>query len=158
MSGAPSERLEIGRIGRPHGVHGEVMVTLVTDRSERIAPGARWWVADRETVVEAVRPHQGRYIVRLSGVDDRGVAATLTGTRIYATPLASDADTLWVHELIGSNVVRPDGQALGRVEAVEANPAHDLLVLTGGALVPMVFVVEHSPGRVVIDPPEGLVD
>jgi len=40
---------------------------------------------------------------------------------------------------------------------VEANPAHDLLVLDGGGLVPMVFVVEHAEGRVVIDPPEGLL-
>jgi 16S rRNA processing protein RimM len=42
--------------------------------------------------------------------------------------------------------------------SVEANPAHDLLVLESGALVPMVFVVEQSEGRVVIDPPEGLLD
>jgi hypothetical protein len=44
------------------------------------------------------------------------------------------------------------------VEAVEANPASDLLVLAGGTLVPVAFVVEQSPDRVVIDPPEGLLD
>ena len=52
-------------------------------------------------------------------------------------------------------------RALGRrpgVLAVEANPAHDLLVLEGGGLVPMVFVVEHEGDRVVIDPPDGLLD
>ena len=42
--------------------------------------------------------------------------------------------------------------------AVEANPAHDLLVLDSGALVPMVFVVEQRDGVVVIDPPDGLFD
>jgi 16S rRNA processing protein RimM len=47
---------------------------------------------------------------------------------------------------------------MGRVTAVEANPAHDLLVLDGGALVPMVFVVEQRDGVVVIDPPDGLFD
>jgi 16S rRNA processing protein RimM len=47
---------------------------------------------------------------------------------------------------------------LGRVAAIEANPAHDLLVLEGGALVPIVFVVSSEPGTVVIDPPEGLFD
>jgi len=47
---------------------------------------------------------------------------------------------------------------VGRVVSVEANPAHDLLVLDGGALVPMVFVVEQRDGVVVIDPPEGLFD
>jgi 16S rRNA processing protein RimM len=44
------------------------------------------------------------------------------------------------------------------VVAVEANPAHDLLVLDDGALVPVVFVVEHTPGRVVVDPPAGLLE
>ena len=47
---------------------------------------------------------------------------------------------------------------LGRVAAVEANPASDLLVLESGALVPMVFVVEAAAGRVVVDPPAGLLD
>jgi len=157
MSGAPAERLEIGRIGRPHGVRGEVMVTLTTDRAERVAPGTQWWVDDREMVVEASRPHQGRYIVRLSGLDDRGAAAALTGTRVYAAPMASEPDTLWVHELIGASVVGRDGRDYGRVAAVEANPAHDLLVLGDGGLVPVVFVVEHTRGRVIIDPPEGLL-
>ena len=157
MSGAPAERLEIGRIGRPHGVRGEVMVTLTTDRAERVAPGTQWWVDDREMVVEASRPHQGRYIVRLSGLDDRDAAAALTGTRVYAAPMASEPDTLWVHELIGASVVGRDGRDYGRVAAVEANPAHDLLVLGDGGLVPVVFVVEHTRGRVIIDPPEGLL-
>ena len=50
------------------------------------------------------------------------------------------------------------GVTVGRVVAVEANPAHDLLVLDGGALVPMVFVVSTEPGVVLIDPPDGLFD
>ena len=66
---------------------------------------------------------------------------------------------MWVHELIGAEVRDRAGRALGRVVAVEANPAHDLLVLDGGALVPMVFVVEHDATvRVVVDLPDGLLD
>lgn len=162
MTGAPAGYLEIGRLGRPHGLRGELMVSLTTDRTERVAPGSTWWVAGGEVTVEACRPHQGRYRVKLSGIDDRDAAATLTGVHVYAAPLsgavADDVDVVWVHEVIGAEVVDRDGRSHGRVEAVEANPAHDLLVLEGGALVPMVFVVEQAPGRLVIDPPEGLLD
>jgi 16S rRNA processing protein RimM len=82
---------------------------------------------------------------------------------LAAEPLAADAGELtdgefWVHELVGSRVVDRAGVGRGSVIAVEANPAHDLLVLDGGALVPMVFVVEQRDGEVVIDPPDGLFD
>ena len=52
----------------------------------------------------------------------------------------------------------PSGARIGVVDAVQANPAHDLLVLDSGALVPMVFVVDHEPGVVVVDLPDGLLD
>ena len=82
MAGAPPEYLEIARLGRPHGLRGELMVSLTTDRSERVAVGSRWWVADEERTVEAARPHQGRFLVKLSGVDDRNAATALTGVRV----------------------------------------------------------------------------
>jgi 16S rRNA processing protein RimM len=65
---------------------------------------------------------------------------------------------LWVHEVIGAEVRDRAGARIGRVDAVQANPAHDLLVLDTGALVPMVFVVEHAPGVVVVDLPDGLLE
>ena len=154
-----SERLEIGRIGRPHGLRGDVMVTLTTNVAERVAVGTTWWVGAREVTVEASNPHQGRHRVHLSGVDDRDAAAALTGARVFALRVDDAPDgEVWVHEVIGASVVDRAGRAHGRVVAVEANPAHDLLVLDGGGLVPMVFVVEHEGDRVVIDPPDGLLD
>ena len=69
-----------------------------------------------------------------------------------------DAGELWVHELVGSELLDRSGRVLGRVTAVEANPASDLLVLESGHLVPMVFIVEAAAGRVVVDPPAGLLD
>ena len=65
---------------------------------------------------------------------------------------------LWVHELIGAEVRDRAGVVLGRVVSVEANPAHDLLVLDRGPLIPMVFVVEQDPEVVVVELPEGLLD
>jgi 16S rRNA processing protein RimM len=160
MADGPAGYLEIGRLGRPHGLRGEIMVTLTSDRAERRVAGCEWWIAGRPVVVEAVRAHQGRHRVKLTGVDDRDAAAALTGATVYAAPLAAtdDDDVVWVHEVVGAEVVDRTGRVLGRVEAVQANPAHDLLVLDGGGLVPMVFVVEHDGGRVVVDPPEGLLD
>ena len=97
------------------------------------------------------------------GVDDRTAAEALLGVELTADPLAADVELdereLWVHEVVGAEVARPRRRTvLGTVTAVEANPAHDLLVLDGGVLVPMVFVVEQRDGVVVIDPPDGLFD
>jgi 16S rRNA processing protein RimM len=154
-----TERLEIGRIGRPHGLRGDVMVTLTTNLAERVAVGTTWWVGEHEMTIESARPHQGRHIVHLSGLDDRDAAAALTGARVFAPRLEDAPDgEVWVHEVIGASVSDRAGRAYGHVVAVEANPAHDLLVLEGGGLVPMVFVVEHDADRVVIDPPDGLLD
>jgi 16S rRNA processing protein RimM len=96
--------------------------------------------------------------VSFAGVLSREDAEELQGLVLHAEPL-DDPDELWVHELIGSPVQSVDGSSVGVVEAVQANPASDLLVLDGGALVPVLFVVERrDDGTVVIDPPEGLLD
>lgn len=152
-------RLEVGRIGRAHGIRGEVSVSLLTNREERVAPGAELFAGDRRLVVAASRPHKGRYVVRLEGVDDRTAAEALTGAVLTAEPLgALPDDELWLHELVGAEVRDRTGARLGAVTAVDANPAHDILVLDSGVLVPVVFVVAHDDGVVVVDPPEGLVE
>jgi 16S rRNA processing protein RimM len=163
MTPDPGARLVVGRVGRAHGLRGEVAVTFSSNRPERAAPGAVLFAGDRELVVDAARPHQGRMLVHFEGVDDRTAAERLLGAELTAAPLPAadvelDDDELWVHEVVGAEVVGRDGVLLGRVVAVEANPAHDLLVLDGGALVPMVFVVDQRDGRLVIDPPDGLFD
>ncbi|MBM3672786.1 MAG: 16S rRNA processing protein RimM [Actinobacteria bacterium] len=149
-------RLEVGRIGRPHGLKGEVTVMLVTDRHERLDDGAQLFADERTLTVEHARPQRDGWVVRFQGVTTREGAEALRGLILTADPIDAGDDP-WVHDLIGCEVSDVSGRALGSVTAVEANPAHDLLVLEGGALVPMPFVVEHEPGRVVIDPPEGLL-
>lgn len=154
------QRLEVGRVGRPHGLTGEVTVTFSTNREERHEVGAVLYADDRRLVVTAARPHQHRWLLRFEGVTDRDAAIRLRGVRLRADPLEAedDPDEWWVHELIGAEVVDRAGRPHGRVASVEANPAHDLLVLDGGALVPVVFIVEHGAGRVVVDPPVGLLE
>jgi 16S rRNA processing protein RimM len=155
---AHPEHLEVGRVGRPHGLRGEVAVTFSTDREERHLPGAVLYVDERALVVETARPHQGRWLIRFTGVTDRDAAIALRGARLHAPPLDHAEDELWVHELVGAEVVDTAGRGHGHVVAVEANPAHDLLVLEDGTLVPVVFVVDHTPGRVVVEPPAGLLE
>ncbi len=137
------------------------MLVLTTNHDERAAPGTVLYIADRPLVIETSRPHQGRFIVHFAGVDSRTAAEELRGAFLTADRLDRSSDDngeLWVHELVGNVVRDRSGAELGRVVAVEANPAHDLLVLDGGGLVPMVFVVDHADGVVTVDPPDGLLD
>jgi 16S rRNA processing protein RimM len=156
--------LEVGQVVKPHGLKGEVIVAMITNRPDkRLEPGFVFSTDRGDLTVEWASPHQGRWIVAFAGLHDRDEAEALRGTVLMAEPLAAgddeDDDTLWIHELIGAEVVGVDGHHYGAVEAVEANPASDLLVLPGGKLVPLVFVVSGpTGGRLVIDPPAGLFD
>ena len=157
-AGEPQELLEVGRITKAHGLRGEVVVLLVTDRLERVDPGSVLTTERGELVVTASRPHQDRWIVSFRDVTTREDADALRGLTLSAPPL-DDADALWVHELIGCTVISADGVERGVVESVLENPAADLLVLDDGALVPVVFVVgPPEGGRVHVDTPEGLFD
>jgi 16S rRNA processing protein RimM len=149
--------LEVGRIGRAHGVRGDVLVHLTTDRLERVAVGSRLRAGDRWLTVTASSRSNDRWRVHFEGIDDRNVAESLSGTGLSAEPL-DDPDVLWVHHLIGSEVVEVGGTRRGRCVAVLDNPAADLLELDSGALVPVTFVVSAAEGVVTIDPPEGLFD
>jgi 16S rRNA processing protein RimM len=141
-------------------VRGEVVVDLVSNRPERrLAPGSLLSWTGGELEVVGARPHQGRWLVTFAAVGDREAAERLRDATLSAPPLDDEEDVLWVHELVGAEVVDTNGQRHGRVEAVEANPASDLLVLDGERLVPLVFVVARRPdGTVVVDPPAGLLD
>ncbi len=153
----PDGLLEIGTIRRAHGVRGDVLVELGSDRPERVAAGARWFAAEGWLTVVAARRHQDRWLVSLAELNDRTAAQQYTNTAIYAEPV-DDPDELWVHELIGAEVVEVSGRSRGTCVAVVANPAADLLELESGALVPVVFVTERGDGTIVIDPPLGLFD
>lgn len=162
MSSAPGDGerrrlLDIGRIARPHGLRGEVVVRLTTDRPERLAPGSVLHSDLGELVVAAARAHRDRWLVAFEGHGDHEAAERLRGLVLRAEAL-DEPDELWVHELVGAAVTTLAGARLGTCVAVVANPAADLLELDDGTLVPVVFVVDHEPGRVTVDPPEGLLD
>ncbi len=169
--------LEVGRVARPHGLLGEVVVALTTNREERVAPGAELTcrlggrvtagtpgspadyrdAAGRVLKVRRSRPFQGRWLVEFEGVHSREAADELRGGLLFA-PAVDDPDAYFVHDLVGREVVQLDGTRRGNVLAVQANPASDLLVLEDGNLVPLRFVVGREEGRLIVDVPAGLFE
>jgi 16S rRNA processing protein RimM len=164
----------IGRIGRPHGIRGEVTVEVRTDSpDDRYAPGAVLLTEPASSgplTVAGVRWHQGRMLLALDGVVDRNAAEALRGVILSAVVDQSDApedpDEFYDHQLRGLRVELADGTALGELADVVHLPAQDLLsVITPDSreiLVPFVseFVptIDVAGGKVVITPPPGLLE
>ena len=153
--------LEVGRIGKPHGVRGDTYVTFTSDVASRHEPGSVLYVETpqgrRELVIERSRPEKDRFVVHFGGVEDRNEAERLTNKTLYAEPV-EDGDALWVHDLIGSTVVDAAGKPHGTCVSVIENPAHGILELDDGSLIPMPFVVSCRDGVTTIDPPPGLFE
>ncbi|QJW37120.1 ribosome maturation factor RimM [Cellulosimicrobium protaetiae] len=162
--------LTVARVGKAHGLRGEVALDLRTDDpEERLAVGERLETRPSTAgplTVGTVRVHQGRWLVGFEGVRDRTAAEALRGVELVVDVDASDEEDAWYpHELVGLRAEDADGRVLGRVDGLEHLPAHDVLVLreTGGArtLVPFVRqivpLVDVAGGRVVLDPPGGLL-
>lgn len=153
--------LEVGRIGKPHGVKGDVFVMFVSDRPERRTPGAQLVArkanVSRELTVETARLQNDRYVIHFDGVDNRNDAELLTNAVLYGEEI-EDADALWVHDMIGSRVVGTDGTDYGVCTGVIDNPAHAILELDSGGLVPIPFVIDCVDGVTTVDPPPGLLD
>lgn len=157
------EFLTVGHIRKAHGLKGEVVVRLTTNRAERVAEGALLLAGDRELVVKSSRPKDADYLVLFEGVTQREHADELRGTELRAEPI-DDPDELWVHEVIGAVVIDRSGTERGKVVEVEANPASDLFVLDNEALVPATFVTGFEPAtedtraELHVDTPDGLFD
>lgn len=167
----------VGRIGKPHGIRGEVTVEVRTDEPDRrFTPGttvrverpngapAPW----SELTVEATRWHQSALLVRFEELRDRTTAETARGVLLHASVPADESpenpDEFYDHQLVGLAAVDPEGRALGRVNAV-LHGAQDLLQVRTpdgrDALVPFVVAlvpeVDVRGGRVVIADRPGLV-
>ncbi len=145
----------VGRIGRPHGVRGELTVEVRTDDPERHFGVGRVLRTDPSAVgpltVATVRPHQQRLLVGFRGVRDRTLAESLRGVLLVAEADGGPqpgGDEYYDHQLIGLRVVTTDGVESGEVTGVLHGSAQDLLVVgrpgRDDALVP--FVRELVPG------------
>ena len=164
----------VGRVGRAHGIRGEVSVEVRTDSPElRFADGARLTTEPAGAgplVVGHTRWHSGRLLVRFDGVSDRAVAEGLRGVRLLADvgegERLDDPDEFFDHQLVGLRAVTTTGDAVGDITDVLHPPGQDLLVVrrpdNREALVPFVAdivpEVDIAAGRVVLDPPVGLLE
>ena len=151
------ERLSVGYVRRAHGLRGEVVVRLTTNRDERVAVGAELVADDQTLVVATSRPNDGDFLLRFDGVNDRNAADLLKGTELFAAPI-DDPDELWVHELVGCRVIDVSGVDRGVVQELLANPASDLLALDSEALVPVRFITDVADRVITVDVPEGLFE
>jgi 16S rRNA processing protein RimM len=151
--------LEVGRIVKAHGLRGQVLVDLSSDRVERLAAGTTLLSDRGPLVVVAAAVHQKtRFIVTFDRITTREEAEHWRGV-VLSAPRIEDDSVIWIDQLFGAEVFDASGVRRGVVVDVEANPASDLMVLDTGALVPLTFVVEvEANQRVDIDPPEGLFE
>lgn len=173
-------RLTVGKITKPHGIRGEVVIDVRTDDpAARFAVGSVLTtdsaemslssVAPATLTVRSVRSHQDHLLVLFAGFEDRNRAETLRGALLSADGIdigCDDPDEFSDHELVGLVAVDADGVRLGTIVRVDHGPATDLLVLRQQSgrtsLVPFVKAIvpqiDVAGGQMVLTPPEGLLD
>lgn len=167
-------RLVVGRVGRAHGIAGEVAITVRTDDpDERFAPGSVLVTdpAERGPLeISALRWHSGRLLVTFAGVADRSAAEALRGVDLVVDtadlPALDDPEEYYDHQLVGLRAVAVDGAEIGSVTEVIHAPGGDLLAVgteSGRAvLIPFVRAivpaVDLAGSRLTVDPPDGLLD
>ncbi|MFJ5923589.1 ribosome maturation factor RimM [Kitasatospora sp. NPDC092948] len=167
-------QLVVGKIGRAHGIRGDVSVEVRTDEPElRLGPGAVL-LTDPAGIgpltVESGKVHSGRLLLRFAGVKDRTAAEALRGTFLIAEvdpdEAPEDPDEYYDHQLIGLDVVLTDGTLIGELTEVVHLPYQDLLTVQRPdgteVLIPFVEqivpIIDLDEQRAVITPPPGLID
>lgn len=162
--------IAVGRVGRPHGIRGEVAVLPLSEVSSRFEPGSRLFAdetGDRPLTVATARPHQHRVLVRFAEVADRTAASALAGAYLLVPRGSSPPlpeGSYWPHELEGCEVRTTSGRVLGEIREVVRTPANDVWVTAGpdGAevLIPalrdVIASVDLAERRVVVQDIPGI--
>jgi 16S rRNA processing protein RimM len=161
----------VGVITGAQGVRGAVRIKSFTVQPEDVASYGP--VADetgqRAFALRAVGRAKGVVIATIAGIADRDAAERLKGVRLYVArdKLPAPGEEEYYHaDLIGLAAILPDGTVLGRVRAVHEYGAGDSLEVTresgGTVIVPftraVVPEVDLAAGRLLVDPPDGLLD
>ncbi|MEU2680131.1 ribosome maturation factor RimM [Streptomyces sp. NPDC007107] len=167
-------QLVVARIGRAHGIKGEVTVEVRTDEPElRLGPGAVLATEPAQAgplTIETGRVHSGRLLLRFEGVRDRTAAEALRNTLLIAEvdpeELPEDPEEFYDHQLMDLDVVLADGTEIGRITEITHLPSQDLFIVErpDGSEVMIPFVeeivseIDLEEQRAVITPPPGLID
>jgi len=146
-----SERVQIGRVGRPHGLDGSFVVERASDAPERFEVGATVLAGGEPAkVVSRKRVGGGRIAIRLDRTVPRGAALELPRDALPAP----EPDSFYVFQLLGLEVVEEGGRTLGRVADIEPGLANDVLNLDSGRRLPMVEdcvqEVDLAAGRILV--------
>jgi len=167
------EWLIVGRVGKPHGVHGSVLVSIITDFPQRMRAELEVGVGPedgptRHMTIHAVREHRGQWLIGFSGIRDRTEVEELRGQFLFLPELPPEQRPegfFYEHHLVGLECVADDGQVLGTVAGLEQGPGQVRAVVRRQGreyLVPwvpeIVKGVDLEKGTVLIDPPGGLLD
>nr|WP_206345245.1 ribosome maturation factor RimM [Streptomyces thermoviolaceus] len=164
----------VARIGRAHGIRGEVTVEVRTDEPElRLAPGAVLATDPPSAgplTIASGRVHSGRLLLRFEGIDDRNAAEALRNTLLIAEvdpdELPEEEDEFYDYQLIDLDVVTEDGVTVGRITEISHLPSQDLFIVErpDGSEVMIPFVseivteIDLEEQRAVVAPPPGLID
>ncbi|MFF5314541.1 ribosome maturation factor RimM [Streptomyces massasporeus] len=167
-------QLVVARIGRAHGIKGEVTVEVRTDEPElRLGPGAVLATDPAGAgplTIETGRVHSGRLLLRFEGVSDRSAAEALRNTLLIAEidpeELPEGEDEYYDHQLMDLDVVTADGTEVGRITEISHLPSQDLFIVErpDGSEVLIPFVeeivteIDLEEQKAVINPPPGLID
>ncbi len=164
--------LVVGRIGRAHGVRGDLFVEPFTDSpDERFAPGQTLMMSnDQSLTVATSKWHSGRLVVHFVGIDDRTAAEALKGSELTMDvdpqALPEDPDEYYDHQLVGLTVVLTNGDVVGVVSEMVHLPSQDLVIVKRDslpeAMIPfvneMVPTIDVVAGTMTITPPPGLLN
>lgn len=173
MTDPATEWLAIGRISKPHGIHGELVVEVLTDFPERLQPGIEVGFGSEGPSslrrVHTVRWHKGGWLVALVGVFRREEADALRGCFVFLPAQPREAlppSYYYEHDLVGSTCQDRSGTELGTVDSLVFGGAQTLLVVRSSAgsevlvpfISPIVVAVNPATRCIVLDPPRGLFD
>ena len=164
--------LAVGRVRRPHGIHGEASIEIVTDFPERLVAGTEVGLGEEgprlRATVHQVRMHKGDWLVSFADIRTREEIDAWRGLWVFLPPQERSRlpeNYYYEHELIGCACVSAGGAALGEVASLQDGPGGGLLAVTtaaGEVLVPFrspIVVRVDLEGRTVeLDPPRGLFD
>ena len=161
-------KLNVGRIGRAHGILGEATIEVRTDEPEsRFAIGAKVLtdsMENPELKVSSARVHNGILLLGFEGINDRNSIENLRNTLLYSevdiNEPGVDDDDYHVQQLIGLRAELEDGSQFGVITDVLNLPAQDCLAIktnSGEVLIPfvrqLVPVVDLANKKVVVIPP-----
>ena len=169
----PAGYMAVGLIVSAHHLRGDVKIELHTDFPDRFASGALLYLGTDlvEAQIEQARPHQNQMLVRFAGVTSRDQAEALRGLWVFIPETEAEtleADTYYIHDIIGLSVQTEDGTLIGVVQDVMATGANDVYVIATPdepprevlipAIADVVQRVDLEQGIIVVTPLPGLLD